>query len=133
MPLPSSFHKQFRKTFSVIKKTFSVIKPYSTETVSKKICGPLARNFFLAKFLGLHLCRRVRAQILAKICTAVCWPKSAPPCDCRNLRAMYSETGFMHPNACIEISLNMDNNLPTRGSKMQEGGDNTGCETNFPK
>ena len=29
---------------------------------------------------GQNLRRRVRAEILAKLCAAVCWPKSAPPC-----------------------------------------------------
>ena len=32
-------------------------------------------NYFLTKFGGQHLGRRVMAQILAKICAAMCWPK----------------------------------------------------------
>ena len=77
------------KTFSVIKQTFSVIKPCSTETVSKKICGPSARKFFSREIFGaasVSPCagRNLRRRVLAEICAAVCWPKiwrkSAPPC-----------------------------------------------------
>ena len=77
------------KTFSVIKQTFLVIKPCSTETVSKKICGPSARKFFSREIFGaasVSPCagRNLRRRVLAEICAAVCWPKiwrkSAPPC-----------------------------------------------------
>ena len=93
-----------KKPFSNIKKTFLVIKPCSTVTAEKKklrAFGP--QFFFLAKFWGLNLCRRVlaeilrrrvMAEILAEICAAVCWPKSAPPCDGRNLREIFFETGL---------------------------------------
>ena len=46
------------------------------------------RNGLEKIFFGQNLCRRVRAEILAEVCAAVCWPKfwrkSAPPCTGRN-------------------------------------------------
>ena len=45
---------------------------FDRDGLEKKNCGPSARNFFfLAQILGLNLCRRVLAEILAKICAAV--------------------------------------------------------------
>ena len=62
-----------KKTFFGHQKNFVGHKTlFDRDGLEKKNCGPSARNFFfLAKILGLHLCRRVLAEILAKICAAV--------------------------------------------------------------
>ena len=101
MAATNSTNQNIRK-FVFDRRTRSIVAPvrpshlFDSGGLEKKIAGLRPAIFFLAKFLGLHLCRRV----LAEICAAVCWPKSAPPCAGRkfgeNLRRRVAMSFLMH-------------------------------------
>ena len=56
-------------------KKFGHIFLLNRNGLEKKIEGLRLANFGLTKVWGQHLCRRVMAEILAKIWIAACWPK----------------------------------------------------------